>query len=705
MSGIAPIAPSRDGPSVRRAVSGWIAETLGVPFVGYGTVDVTRPDGTVDPDEAGAWGLDLSSTQTASSNWDVSVRGAAAGYGRIWSRSWRFSTGSFEQAASFNGSAYALVTAGAGYDTVVELQAEGLSGAGYSINANSSGVDGANGRSVSADGDPPSENRIFLNPPEVSSYSLPVPNVTYGGFGAGASSCSVVAPGVLEGDSFFESDVEGTAHVLCDLNADGDFDVTSDADLHIVGAAAVGLNTVPWDGLDNTGATIPLGTYTCRVLLTVGEFHYVGDDIETSYPGFRLFEVAADLTRDGLPMYWNDEQVQAGANTMGNGDIGAESSGPDGVSSGGYTDLATPHGETTPGNARAWGSFSSSGKGNRSFIDTYTWIDGDLSADFGITVVDPTADSDGDRLLDIEESCTHGTDPSGPDTDGDGIDDGDEVDIETDPLLEDSDSDGVPDGREVGSVSNVMDSDGDGIIDALDDDDDNDGIPTLTEGLVDTDGDGVSDHLDLDSDADGLSDGEEGVVDTDGDGSPDYRDVDDDGDGIPTVTEAGVDTDGDGLDDNLDLDSDDDGITDGEEGVVDTDGDGTPDYRDTDSDDDGVSDRIEGVIDTDGDGTADYRDVDDDNDGIPSVVEGTGDRDGDGISNRYDLDSDGDGVPDAEELLTDTDGDGIPDFLDAGGAGGAGRYLGGCSSVPSGPTPLLLGAVLALMGMRRRRSA
>lgn len=63
-------------------------------------------------------------------------------------------------------------------------------------------------------------------------------------------------------------------------------------------------------------------------------------------------------------------------------------------------------------------------------------------------------DSDGDGLTDFEEE-EYGTDPNKSDTDGDGLDDGDEVSFW-------SNSD--------------MDSDGDGIINILDDDSDNDGF-------------------------------------------------------------------------------------------------------------------------------------------------------------------------------------------------------------------------------------
>ena len=83
-----------------------------------------------------------------------------------------------------------------------------------------------------------------------------------------------------------------------------------------------------------------------------------------------------------------------------------------------------------------------------------------------------------------------------------------------------------------------LDTDSDGVIDLMDSDDDNDGIPDSVEGDTDSDNDGIPNRLDTDSDGDGISDITEGAGDTDGDGTPNYLDEDSDGDGVPDQTEG-----------------------------------------------------------------------------------------------------------------------------------------------------------------------
>ncbi len=68
-----------------------------------------------------------------------------------------------------------------------------------------------------------------------------------------------------------------------------------------------------------------------------------------------------------------------------------------------------------------------------------------------------------------ETPVNYGTNPDVADTDGDGLNDRQELDILTNPLVPDSDGDGLIDGAEVALGTNplVPDSDGDGFLDGL----------------------------------------------------------------------------------------------------------------------------------------------------------------------------------------------------------------------------------------------
>ncbi len=332
-------------------------------------------------------------------------------------------------------------------------------------------------------------------------------------------------------------------------------------------------------------------------------------------------------------------------------------------------------------------------------------------------------DSDGDGVKDRDDNCLLLKNPDqsdidgdkigdlcDDDMDGDGLTNDEESKIGTDPEKMDSDGDGITDEKEVGEDKNdPKDTDGDGTIDALDDDSDGDGISDKDESGKDTDKDGTPDHLDTDSDDDGVEDGDDNCLlvknsdqkDTDGNGIGDACDGDNDGDGISDEKEEEMgtdpdkaDSDGDGIDDKTeteigtdptDDDSDGDGIKDGDEvgddhgNPVDSDGDGKIDALDEDSDGDGVKDKDEKgdeVKDTDGDGRPDHLDDDSDNDGVKDSTDNCilvknpnqEDYDNDGIGDVCEKDSDGDGIPDEiEEKIgsdpekADSDGDGIKD--------------------------------------------
>lgn len=299
-------------------------------------------------------------------------------------------------------------------------------------------------------------------------------------------------------------------------------------------------------------------------------------------------------------------------------------------------------------------------------------------------------DSDGDGIPDAED----------PDADGDGINNTDEKEAGLDPLNPDSNNDGIKDGDE--------DTDGDGIKNA-----DESEVP---EGRVkDKDGDGIADPDKTDKTGDKKNNGPNGVADiiekadTDGDGIPDNEDPDADNDGVNNDDEKAIGTDplnpdsnGDGVKDG-DEDFDKDGKTNAEESKVpsgrvkDNDGDGIADPGITDKNSNDVADLAEG--DNDGDGIPNSEDPDADGDGVSNDDEIRAgleplnpDSDGNGIKDG-DEDSDNDGIKNAEESevpegrvtdengdgigdtgITDKNNNGIADLVDANGAKWVGKY-------------------------------
>ncbi len=149
------------------------------------------------------------------------------------------------------------------------------------------------------------------------------------------------------------------------------------------------------------------------------------------------------------------------------------------------------------------------------------------------------------------------------------------------------------------SFTTWLDTDGDGIRDSIDGDDDNDGLPDDFDDLptdptewVDSDNDGIGNNADPDDDNDGVNDTEDDfpldpdeTTDTDGDGIGDNEDTDDDGDGFLDEWEVVLGTSSTDPTDTP-LDTDDDGIPDG-------DANNTESWMDTDDDGDDVSDELD----------------------------------------------------------------------------------------------------------------
>ena len=681
----------------------------------------------------GVYRVEMENNQNTSRAWDISVTNPVRAGGRLFSRDWSFFTNTFNGGnAAMNASFYPLVPGGApNTDATIEVRFVGLQGNRFRVAMNGTGVNGDDaGRSVpcsSTDCNDAGETTsvtpafpIYLNPPASRVGGTIQPTITNVRFEAGeGGQCDAIgSTGATGGTFLFNNTASGaTFKVVCDLDRNGAFDLTNSGDLLLSGDAVIGDNQVVWDGKNESGGDVPVGDYVCSVFIAVGELHFVGTDIETSFQGMRMFEVPLDNSRSSMAMFWNDSLVQSSDVTMPapTNAPGLSSAGTNGLPSGDPASAAVAN-----TNARSWGNFGSSSKGNRARLDTFVFARRSAPLPISFSSVNITIDTDADGLTDLNEACVHGTNPTDTDTDDDGLQDGVEVEgtNPTDPLNPDSDGDGIEDGIEdanqdgsfdIGETDpNDPDTDGDGLNDGVED--------ANRNGTFDA---GETDPRNPDTDGDGLGDGVEdanrnGIFDA-GETNPRIPDTDGDGitDGVEDANRNGVfdvgetdprraDTDGDGITDGVEdanrngvqdagetnprlADTDGDGLNDGVEdanrnGVFDV---GETNPRTPDTDGDGITDGVEdanrnGVFDV---GETDPRIPDTDSDGITDGVEDSNgnavfdagetdpriaDTDGDGVNDGAE-DANRNGVQDAGETdprLADSDGDGLNDGVE-----------------------------------------
>ena len=476
-----------------------------------------------------------------------------------------------------------------------------------------------------------------------------------------------------------------------DVDGDGDADVLTASRLD---------NRIAWYENDGTPS---LGAWTEHAISTATDsaFWVFAADVDGDGDTDVLSAFYAD---DKIAWYENDATPELGAwtehaiSTAADGAISALAADVDGD---GDTDvlsalygggkIAWYENDATPA-AGAWTEQPISTAADRAQSVFAADVDGDGDTDVlsasevgGLAgyaqrnVADPrNPDTDGDGLTDGAEVDTHGTDPTQSDTDGDGLTDSAEVNVYgTDATQADTDGDGLRDGFEVLSGFNPHSAGEQG------QDPDADGLTNLEEQIegsdptrADTDGDGLRDGFEVVSGFDPLVAGEQGQ-DPDADGLSNLQEQTEGSN--PTL----ADTDTDGLRDGFEVANDFDPLVAGEQGQ-DPDADGLTNLQEQavrtsptlgDSDGDGRLDGVEvytdgtnpALADTDRDGLLDgfelangFDPLDPDED-ADNRVDGQDDFDSDGLGNATEppagtdprlVDTDGDGLLDGQEFGT-----------------------------------------------------
>ncbi|MEQ8205825.1 MAG: hypothetical protein RIA65_06595, partial [Woeseia sp.] len=639
--------------------------------------------------------------------------------GRLFAYSWNVNAGSFAVDSATDTDFFALVPGGRPNTNYIwKLDLNRFAGFGYNIIANSIGVGAPNsGYSTPRGGNSATyEYPVYLGVPETA-LSLPTepPEVRNARFIDNANEDYGISPQGADGNQdtgFFEfdSDVEGTYAITIDTDRNGEYGNADD--VLLIGPAAVGPNSVEWDGTDASNAFLANGTYNARIAVRMGEYHFVANDVETSggdnggdvQPGLTIFLSDTEGNTTDTQVYWDDITVLGAAE-------GGTNNLPAGASSG------------TAAGRHSWGDFdvNGTGFGNGRFIDTYVFgLTANSSASLAITADDtPLMGTTG--TVAITEYIARNDALTITVNDADlnvGTTASESVSVEvlnnaTGELEQIELSETGPNtgiftadlpttfGTAAGTNNdgNLIAQEGDTItvsyVDHLDAAG-NSVTPTDTATVsTDVDNDGYFAEEDADDDNDGIPDSAEAVGDADGDGLPNFEDIDSDGDGVPDNIEAQpsgagyrapqyTDTDQDGLDDEYDVSNGGTPIA-----IQNSDSSDLPDYLDTDSDNDSIPDALE-AHDADSDGVADRTAAGSDTDGdglddnfdtvvAPAAGNANGsnvaqqDTDADGAPDWRDADDDGDSTNTIDEdgnsngnfADDDADSDGRPDYLES----------------------------------------
>lgn len=344
--------------------------------------------------------------------------------GRIWSYEWNMDAiGSYDESESTDVDLYALVPGpNDGEDFVWKLDLNNFAGNVYDIAANSKGLDPPySGISASDSASYTPEYPVYMGYPAIAgSANTSTPTVGSPQFTDDEDEDAVFSPngtpGVQDTGNFtFNSNVDNATYAITiDTNQDGEYGT---GDRLLLGNASLGANTVNWDGTYPNGDPVDTGTYTARIQIRIGEFHFIASDVETSggtsdggltwNNGLTIYRAINASTDEDATVYWDDLTELSSYDD-------ATANVPNGVTSGSSAD---ENEDGKPDGYHIWGDFTGSSLGDENNIDTYVF-GATGEAEVTITVApDETGDDDG---VSIE---TESGAPNLGDGNGDGTED------------------------------------------------------------------------------------------------------------------------------------------------------------------------------------------------------------------------------------------------------------------------------------------
>jgi uncharacterized repeat protein (TIGR01451 family) len=329
--------------------------------------------------------------------------------GRVWSYVWTFNGNGFGNYT--NHDFYVIVLGGtAGTNFVWQLDLNYFAGYIYEMVANNRGVDSPNGTGVNVRGlsVPISGNSVSPQYRQYISYPdyrlvrpTQAPQVTNLRFEDNLGEDNTFTPGVTGGIQDtgyfrFTSSMPGTYEIIIDTNKDGTYGA---GDVQLRGDTdASGNVSALWNGKDNTGATLPQGTYNAQVKAIVGEYHFIAGDVETSggsRDGLTINEALSSSSTQQTNVYWDDKTIlgSSGTTTL-----------PFGVPGGRHTWGRTSTGGGQGSNDNSWGDLR--------YIDTSVY------GSFTIGII-PAIIAEGDDNDFGDAPDSHGTDKT--DSSGEGV--------------------------------------------------------------------------------------------------------------------------------------------------------------------------------------------------------------------------------------------------------------------------------------------